>query len=126
MNLAEKILQLRKQQGLSQEELAEKVGVSRQAISKWETGESVPELERVVNLSKIFGTTTDYLLNVDAMLEKDVTYKTDVPIIEIEVGKRRFKMTEGCLNVLVKCALLLTFLYLVGSVLGQALAHFFS
>ena len=130
MNLAEKILQLRKQQGLSQEELAEKVGVSRQAISKWETGESVPEIERVANLSKIFQVTTDYLLNTDVMLEKGTTHKTDVAIIELEIGKRRLKLTEGRLDIILKLILtgiiLIVFAYSVGSALGQALAYFFS
>lgn len=62
MNLSEKIFQLRKANGLSQEQLAEKLGVSRQSISKWESGDSMPEIERVVELSVIFDVTTDYLL----------------------------------------------------------------
>lgn len=125
MSLAEKILQLRKQQGVSQEELAEKVGVSRQAISKWETGESTPELERVVKLSKVFQVTTDYLLNDDAILENEATHKTGTPLIEGEFGKRKFEMTKGCLNVMAKCALLIVFLYFVGYTLGQALGYLF-
>ena len=52
MNLSEKILYCRKKAGLSQEALAEKLGVSRQAISKWETGESVPELSKLVLLAR--------------------------------------------------------------------------
>lgn len=62
MELSEKILQLRKALGLSQEQLAEQVGVSRQSISKWETGQSVPELEKLVALSRIFAVSTDELL----------------------------------------------------------------
>ena len=62
MHVSEKILELRKASGLSQEALAEKLNVSRQSISKWETGESVPELERLVELSEVFQVTTDYLL----------------------------------------------------------------
>jgi len=62
MTLSEKIHQLRKQKGLSQEELASQLTVSRQAISKWELGESVPDTENVVQISKLFGVSTDYLL----------------------------------------------------------------
>ena len=62
MRLNEKIYQHRKRMGLSQEELAEKLGVSRQAVSKWELGTSVPELDSVVLLARIFGVTTDSLL----------------------------------------------------------------
>lgn len=62
MELSEKILQSRKALGLSQEQLAEQVGVSRQSISKWETGQSAPELDKLVTLSQVFGISTDELL----------------------------------------------------------------
>ena len=63
MNLAEKILYCRKKAGLSQEALAEKLGVSRQAVSKWETGDAVPELSKLVLLARAFDVTTDWLLS---------------------------------------------------------------
>ena len=62
MILADKITSLRKQNGWSQEELAEKMGVSRQSISKWESAQSMPDMTRIIRLSEIFGVTTDYLL----------------------------------------------------------------
>lgn len=62
MNINEKIYQLRKAKGYSQEELADLLGVTRQAVSKWELGTSTPELESVVELAKLFQVTTDYLL----------------------------------------------------------------
>lgn len=62
MILADKIMNLRKKAGWSQEELAEKVGVSRQSISKWESGQSIPDINRIIELSKIFDVSTDYLL----------------------------------------------------------------
>src|SRR5699024_9872909 len=62
MILAEKILNLRKQNGWSQEELAMQLGVSRQSVSKWESGTSIPDLERIIRLSQIFEVSTDYLL----------------------------------------------------------------
>lgn len=65
MILADKIIELRKQNGWSQEELAERVGVSRQAISKWEAAQSTPELDRFLTLSELFGVSTDYLIRDD-------------------------------------------------------------
>ena len=62
MTLADKIQYLRKKAGWSQEELADKTGVSRQAVSKWESGQSVPDLEKILLLSDLFSVTTDYLL----------------------------------------------------------------
>ncbi|MCL2235168.1 MAG: helix-turn-helix domain-containing protein [Defluviitaleaceae bacterium] len=62
MNFNEKLQILRKQKGMSQEQLAEMVGVSRQSVSKWETGESTPDLSTLVRLSEIFGASTDYML----------------------------------------------------------------
>lgn len=62
MNIAEKIVLLRKKKGISQEELANKLNTSRQAVSKWENNQSTPDLEKLVALSKYFNVTTDYLL----------------------------------------------------------------
>lgn len=62
MTLAEKILHLRTQQGLSQLELAERLGVSRQSVSKWETGQSVPDLDKLIKLADLFGITVDELV----------------------------------------------------------------
>ena len=62
MILADKIVELRKKNGWSQEELAEKLDVSRQSISKWEGAQSVPDMGRIVRLSEVFGVSTDYLL----------------------------------------------------------------
>ena len=62
MILADKIIEQRKKNGWSQEELAEKMDVSRQSISKWESAQSVPDMARIVLLSQLFGVSTDYLL----------------------------------------------------------------
>ncbi len=62
MNIADRIQYLRKQKGYSQEELADKVGVSRQAVSKWESEQSTPDLEKVIVMSELFEVTTDYIL----------------------------------------------------------------
>ena len=61
-NLADRIQQLRREHGLSQEQLAEKLNVSRQAVSKWESAQAQPELDKIIALSELFCVTTDYLL----------------------------------------------------------------
>ncbi len=62
MNIEQRIQQLRKEKGLSQEQLADQLHISRQAVSKWESGQSLPDIEKIVALSEYFGVTTDYLL----------------------------------------------------------------
>lgn len=62
MQIDKRIFELRKERGWSQDQLAEKINVSRQSISKWESAQALPEIEKVVELSRIFQVTTDYLL----------------------------------------------------------------
>lgn len=76
MDLSEKLFKLRKAHGFSQDELADKLGVSRQSISKWESNQSNPELEKVVKLAEIFDTSTDYLLHPSATDE--LMFKTSM------------------------------------------------
>ncbi len=71
MILADKIIELRKKNGWSQEELAEKLDVSRQSISKWEGAQAVPDMSRIVAMSQIFGVSTDVLLKDDMDLSDD-------------------------------------------------------
>lgn len=66
MSLGDKIAELRRQKGWSQEKLAEKLGVTRQSVSKWESGASVPDLDKIVGLSELFGVTTDYLIKCES------------------------------------------------------------
>ena len=70
MIFADKLIQLRKKSGWSQEELAEQMGVSRQSISKWEGAQSIPDLEKIIRLAKLFSVSTDYLL-LDEMGEPE-------------------------------------------------------
>lgn len=65
MNLNQKISQLRNDNNWSQEELAEKLNVSRQSVSKWESGQAKPDLDKIIALSNIFDVSTDYLLKDD-------------------------------------------------------------
>ena len=68
MIFADKLIELRKKNGMTQEELAEQMNVSRQSVSKWEGAQSVPDLDKILKLSKLFGVTTDYLLKDDLEL----------------------------------------------------------
>ncbi len=74
MILADKIINLRKKNGWSQEELAERLGVSRQSVSKYEGAQSVPDLDKILKLSEIFGVTTDYLIKDDIEEEQYSEY----------------------------------------------------
>lgn len=75
MILADKIVQLRKKNGWSQEELAAQLNVSRQAVSKWEGAQSVPDLDRILQMSALFGVTTDYLLKDELEAEEPTSGK---------------------------------------------------
>lgn len=72
MKLSEKITAQRKAHGLSQEELADRLGVSRQAVSRWEQGSALPDANNLVQLSRTFGVTTDYLLHDDYENDQDL------------------------------------------------------
>lgn len=74
MIFADKLIRLRKKSGMSQEELAEKMNVSRQSVSKWEGAQSVPDLEKILQLGELFGVTTDYLLK-DEMEDEEFVGK---------------------------------------------------
>ena len=93
MILADKIIELRKKNGWSQEELAEKVGVSRQSVSKWEGALSVPDLDKILLMSQIFGVSTDYLLK-DEFGEPEYTETKNAPAAE-ETPLRRVSREEA-------------------------------
>ena len=87
MILADKIIRLRKKLGWSQEELAEKMNVSRQAVSKWKGAQTIPDLGKVLQLSQLFGVTTDYLLKDEIENEElngDISSDAAVKRISIE------------------------------------------
>lgn len=83
MNIADRIQSLRKIKGVSQEELADKIGVTRQAVSKWESEQSTPDIEKVILLSDYFDVTTDYLLKGLESVENSKIKKNIVPIFNI-------------------------------------------
>lgn len=81
MNLADKIMCLRKKKGWSQEELASRLDVSRQSVSKWESDVSTPEMDKILELSRLFNVTTDYLLK-DSITEYDLRIDTAEEVIK--------------------------------------------
>lgn len=83
MNMADRIQYLRKNKGISQEELADKIGVSRQAVSKWESEQSTPDIEKVILLSDFFDVTTDYLLKGIEPVPANATEKSDARIFSL-------------------------------------------
>ena len=92
MRLGQKITELRKKNNLSQEALAEKMNVSRQAVSKWESDQSIPDIEKIVNLSELFGVTTDYLLKSGApsfeIKTADIPAEDKLPILPDELVQK--------------------------------------
>ena len=88
MILADKIMNLRKKAGWSQDELAAQLNVTRQSVSKWEGAQSIPDMERIVQMSRLFGVTTDYLL-------KDEIENEEFDSAEPESALRRVSMEEA-------------------------------
>ena len=86
MILADKIIRLRKKNGWSQEELAEKMQVSRQAVSKWEGAQTIPDLEKILLLSSLFGVTTDYLLK-DEIEDEEFTDESNMSVKRITLAQ---------------------------------------
>lgn len=103
MNLSEKIVMHRKSAGLSQEELAERLNLSRQAVSRWESGTAMPDAGNILQLSKLFDVTADYLLN-DAYQSSDA----DLPKVRALQGDHLTQIAL-CLIAVEAMALLLLF-----------------
>lgn len=102
MNLSEKIVTLRKRQGMSQEDLAEKLDVSRQTISRWENGTVVPDAYNILEISKVFGVTSDYLLNDEFAADDDLPQikevKKDNRILHLNLTKIAIIVQAAFLN----------------------------
>ena len=86
MILADKIVSLRKKAGWSQEELAEQLGVTRQSVSKWEGAQSIPDMDKVVQMSRLFGVTTDYLLK-DEIEEQAAALVEESPLRRVTMAQ---------------------------------------
>ncbi len=121
MTLGRKIYELRNSQGLSQEELAEKLSVSRQSVSKWETDSSVPELDKLLGLSEIFGVSLDVLVRGEDYIGEN---KTGIATSSIEACKNTnengFPMRKivGTILACTGAVIFLLFLFLAGTAGG--------
>ena len=114
MIFSEKLLTLRKAKGITQEQLAEKLDVSRQSISKWESGQSIPELEKIVALSTIFDVTTDYLLKSSEI--DDLSVKTEMlekQQQQMLVREQRQRQIRACILYAIAVYLVLCAIYFV-------------
>ena len=95
MIFAEKLKTIRKQAGMSQEQLAEKLGVSRQAVTKWETDAGVPDIENIMAVSALFGISIDELLSNEKGLKKQAEYLYE-SITEYDIDEpKRYDMKFG-------------------------------
>lgn len=101
MILADKIIDNRKKNGWSQEELAEKLGVSRQSVSKWEGAQSIPDMNKILQMSELFGVTTDYLLKDEIetlpdaeQMPVDHGYQEEVRTVSMEEASAFLKHNE--------------------------------
>ncbi|MEH2949813.1 helix-turn-helix transcriptional regulator [Sporofaciens sp. JLR.KK001] len=109
MEFSEKLITLRKGRDLTQEQLAEQLNVSRQSISKWESGQVIPEVEKIIELSKAFNVTLDYLLKPSEIDELSV--KTDMlEQRQKQLLNREQTRTKIFKNILYSAAIYLIFL----------------
>ncbi|MGO0907573.1 helix-turn-helix domain-containing protein [Clostridioides difficile] len=95
MTLGEKIVKLRKEYNYSQELLAERLDVSRQTISKWELDQAKPDLENIKNISNLFNTTYDYLIDENNLCSKDITDNTSKDIDWTKAWSGKYPILES-------------------------------
>ncbi|WP_342757329.1 helix-turn-helix transcriptional regulator [Kineothrix sedimenti] len=107
MDFSEKLLTLRKSKDLTQEQLAERLNVSRQSVSKWESGQTVPELEKIIALSEIFDVTTDCLLKPSAI--DALSVKTEM----LEKQQEQMLIREKKRNQIIRCVIYSMGIYLI-------------
>ncbi len=119
MEFSEKLVTLRKAKELTQEQLAEKLGISRQSVSKWESGQAVPELEKIVALSAVFDVTTDYLLKSSEI--DDLSVKTEM----LEKQQQQILLREKRQQKIRECTLYGIVIYLVYFAVCLVEKHYF-
>ena len=113
MKLSDKLITLRKENGWSQEDFAEKLDVSRQAISRWENGTALPDAQNILQISKLFGVTADYLLNDDHEGESDTSSveKTAEEAKPLVRKKKHLHWLSICLIILLSACAIIAVLY---------------
>ena len=128
MKFNEKLTIHRKKNGLSQEDLADKLGVSRQAISRWELGSTIPDATNLLQLGDLFGVSVDYLLHDDYESDSDIPIVKEVTIKAAEREKEYGK--QGLFSII--CWFTAFFCYIIASAINGSVAlaalaivHFF-
>lgn len=119
MEFSEKLLTLRKAKDLTQEQLAEKLNVSRQSVSKWESDQAAPELDKIVAMSVVFDVTTDYLLKSSEI--DDLSVKTEM----LEKQQEQMLMREQRQQKIRECVLYGIVIYLLLLAVCFVEHHFF-
>ena len=97
MIFADKLIALRKKAGYSQEELAQQLNVTRQSVSKWEGAQSVPDIEKILQISKLFGVTTDYLLK-DEMGEPEYAESEPTALRRVTLEQANAALAQAKVN----------------------------
>lgn len=114
LDLSEKIVKLRKNNGLTQEQLAEQLNVSRQSVSKWESGQAAPDIDKIVALGEIFHVTTDYLLKPSELdelaMKTEMLEKRQQEILE---NDKKRKERKYCILVSVSIYLIAFAVYML-------------
>lgn len=99
MNIAERLQDLRKKAGYSQEQVAEQLGLSRQAVSKWESGQGKPEIDNIVKLMELYGVSADYIL-------LGIENSTPTPATEKKKLSKEYRRAIGCIAMIAATALI--------------------
>ena len=95
IEIANRLVELRKKSGLSQEELAARLGLSRQAVSKWERAEASPDTDNLICLAKLYGVSLDDLLNTNESVEEIVKERLDFYLLKIRRNALAFREILG-------------------------------
>lgn len=103
MSIAERLQELRKQSGYSQEQVAEMLGLSRQAISKWESGQGKPEIDNIVKLTEIYDVSADYILLGTEKVS--VPLPENVPVPEKKELSHEYKKAIGIIAIIAATAI---------------------
>ena len=99
MDIAERLQELRKKAGYSQEQVAEQLGLSRQAVSKWESGQGKPEIDNIVKLVELYGVSADYIL-------LGIENSTPTPATEKKKLSKEYRKAIGCIAMIAATALI--------------------
>lgn len=99
MDIAERLQDLRKKAGYSQEQVAEQLGLSRQAVSKWEGGQGKPEIDNIVKLMELYGVSADYIL-------LGIENRTPTPATEKKKLSKEYRRAIGCIAMIAATALI--------------------